>query len=313
MPFQKAVKFDAKLRLSLSGPSGSGKTYTALVLATALADGAPVALIDTERKSASKYADLFDFDSQELETYHPQKFIDTIHEAEAAGYAVLIIDSLSHAWNGTGGLLEIVDQAAKRQRSNGGNGNSFTAWKDATPIQNALIDAITRANLHIIVTMRSKQEYVIDQVNGKATPRKVGMAPIQRDGMEYEFDVAADMDIDNTLIVQKSRCPALSGQVIAKPDARVATILKAWLRGVGEAPRPTSQPISRDRLNGLYARGKKIGHYSTLADFEAAVKTALEWPEGTPFDVKALTEAQAAQVDDFFFRAELEQAAKSAA
>lgn len=269
MPFSKAVKFDAKLRLSLSGPSGSGKTYTALVLATALADGAPVALIDTERKSASKYADLFDFDSQELETYHPQRFIDAIHEAEAGGYAVLIIDSLSHAWNGTGGLLELVDQAAKRQRSNGSNGNSFTAWKDATPIQNALIDAITRAKLHIIVTMRSKQEYVVDQVNGKSVPRKVGMAPIQRDGMEYEFDVAADMDIDNTLIVQKSRCPALSGQVIAKPDARIADILKTWLSGSG--PAPVAASVTSDRINALYGMGKGKHLWSDAAGMFAYI------------------------------------------
>src|SRR5437879_6557046 len=107
MAFQRAVKHEAKIRLALAGPSGSGKTYTALTLATALADGGNVAVIDTERGSASKYSDLFSFDVQELDTYHPDKFTQGIKEAQEAGYAVLVIDSLSHAWNGTGGLLEL--------------------------------------------------------------------------------------------------------------------------------------------------------------------------------------------------------------
>src|SRR5690242_478558 len=105
MPFQKAVKYQAKGRVALAGPAGAGKTMTALKLATALADGGEIAVIDTERGSASKYADLFSFDVLELDNYHPDKFVQGIHEAEHAGYAVLVIDSLSHAWNGPGGLL----------------------------------------------------------------------------------------------------------------------------------------------------------------------------------------------------------------
>src|SRR6266567_1014233 len=227
MTFKKAVKYGALLRLALSGPAGAGKTYTALTLATALADKGSVALIDTEHGSASKYADLFSFDTLQLETFHPNKYIDAIHEAEAAGYAVLVIDSLSHAWSGQGGLLEIVENITKRSNSK----NGFNAWGEATPLQNRLIETIIRSKLHIICTMRSKMEYVVEQVNGKSTPRKVGMAPVQRSDVEYEFDVYADMDIDNTLIIHKSRCPALSGAVIAKPDGSVADILKIWLSG----------------------------------------------------------------------------------
>src|SRR6266567_7128505 len=228
MTFQKATKFQSKLRLALAGPAGSGKTYTALTLATALADGQGVALIDTEHGSASKYADLFSFDTLQLETFHPQRYIDAIHEAEAVGYAVLVIDSLSHAWSGVGGLLEVVENITKRSNSN----NSFNAWGEATPLQNRLIDTIIRSKLHIIATMRSKTEYIIEQNSqGRTAPRKVGMAPVQRADVEYEFDVYADMDIDNTLIIHKSRCPALSGAVIAKPDGSVADILKIWLSG----------------------------------------------------------------------------------
>lgn len=236
MPFTRATKFDSFLRLALAGPAGSGKTFTALTLAQRIAEveGKPIALVDTEHGSASKYADLFAFDTQELDTFHPQRFIDAIHEAEQGGYGVLILDSLSHAWNGTGGLLDLVDQIAKRKYG----GNSFSAWKDATPLQNALIDAIIAARLHLIATMRSKMDYVVDkdEKSGKTTPRKMGLAPIQREGMEYEFDVFAELDIDHTLLVQKSRCPMLSDQVIARPDGAVADLLLAWLRGSG--PRP---------------------------------------------------------------------------
>lgn len=232
MTFKKAVKYGSKLRLALAGPSGAGKTFTALTLASALAGGKPVAVIDTERGSASKYAltkdgQGFDFDVMELTNYHPQNYINAIHEAEQAGYAVLVIDSLTHAWNSIGGVLEIVDNAAKKSQSK----NTFNAWGEGTKIQNQLIDAITRSNMHIICTMRSKTEYVIEQINGKNMPRKIGMAPIQRQDIEYEYDVYAEMTIENTMLVQKSRCSELSGAVIEKPGAEVAAILDAWLAG----------------------------------------------------------------------------------
>ena len=246
MPFQKAVKYGAKLRLALAGPSGSGKTYTALTLACALAGGKPVAVIDTERGSASKYAltkdgQGFEFDVQELTNYNPQHYINAIHEAEQGGYAVLVIDSLTHAWNSVGGVLEIVDNAAKRTQSK----NTFNAWGEGTKIQNQLIDTVTRSPLHIIVTMRSKTEYVLEQVNGKSTPRKVGMAPVQRADIEYEFDVYAEMTIENTMIVQKSRCSDLSGQVIEKPGPEVAAALDAWLAGE-PSPERTIAPVQDD-------------------------------------------------------------------
>lgn len=253
MGFSKATKYESKLRLALAGPSGSGKTFTALTLAHALADGKPVAVIDTERGSASKYADVFpEYDVQELDNFHPDRYIAAIKEAEAAGYAVLVIDSLSHAWNGPGGLLEVVESITRRNQSK----NSFNSWGEATPIQNKLIDAITRANLHVIVTMRSKTEYVIEQnERGKNVPRKVGTAPVQRADVEYEFDVYADMDIENTLIVQKSRCSSLAGAVITKPGPEVADMLKLWLQG---APAPVVTSSEVDKAKSEWAEVYRI-------------------------------------------------------
>jgi hypothetical protein len=228
MSFQKATKKQAKLRLALIGPSGSGKTYTALTLATHLVPGGRIAVIDTERGSASKYADLFTFDVQEPESFHPRTYIEAIAEAQAAGYDVLVIDSLSHAWMGRDGALELVDKAAKRNPS----GNSFAAWRDVTPLHNALVDALLATKLHIIVTMRSKMEYVQEKdERGKTVIRKVGLQPIQRDGLEYEFDVVGDMDVDNTLVVTKTRCSVLAGAVISKPGKPLADTLAHWLDG----------------------------------------------------------------------------------
>lgn len=228
--FKQAVKYAAKLRLAIAGPSGGGKTYTALAIASHL--GKRIALVDTEHGSASKYADMFTFDVLELRPpFHPDRFGEAIRAAAAAGYDVLILDSLTHAWNGEGGLLDLVDEIARRMKTS----NTFAAWKDATPIQNRLIEAIVGAELHVIATMRSKQDYVLESVerNGRTVqqPKKVGMAPVQRDSMEYEFDVFLDMDVDNNAIVQKTRCPQLAGRVFAKPGADVAGILQDWLGG----------------------------------------------------------------------------------
>lgn len=225
--FRKAVMQESKLRLAIAGPSGSGKTYSSLAIATGL--GGPIAVVDTEHGSASKYASLFQFDVLELHApYHPDKYMEAIREASSAGYRVIILDSMSHAWNGEGGLLELVEQATKRQKTP----NSYTAWHDVTPIQNRLIETIVSAGIHIIATMRSKQEYVQEKDNnGRSVIRKVGMAPIQRDGFEYEFDVFFDLDTDNNAVVSKTRCPALTGTVINKPGKQVAAILTEWLKG----------------------------------------------------------------------------------
>lgn len=227
--FQKAVKQEAKLRLAIAGVSGGGKTFTALTIAQTLSGGGKVAVVDTEHGSASKYADQFDFDVMNIEPpFHPKRFLEAIKEAEQAGYSVVILDSLSHAWNGTGGILDIVDQAATRLK-----GNSYAAWKEGTPIYNDLIDGIIRSDVHVIATMRSKQEYAQStDESGKKKVEKLGMSPIQRDGFEYEFDVVFNMDSDNTAIVTKTRCPALANSVIRKPNREVAEILTNWLHGV---------------------------------------------------------------------------------
>ena len=241
--FQKATKTRSRLRMAIDGPSGSGKTFTGLICATAL--GERIAVIDTERGSASKYADMFDFDVLELETFSPQDYIEGITAAEQAGYDVLLIDSLSHAWEGKGGVLEMHDNATRKSKS----GNSWTAWRDVTPEHRSLIDAMLQSKCHIIATMRSKMDYIqTADDKGRTTIRKVGMAPVQRQGMEYEFDIVGEMDVDHNFVISKSRCFDVADAVENRPDVKWFGAIKRWLED-GAAPKeePKGAPWTRDK------------------------------------------------------------------
>lgn len=236
--FKPATRHKTKLRMAIDGPPGSGKTYTALRLAFAL--GRRVALIDTEHGSAAKYAGEapdgtpFVFDVLELHEFGPAVYENATKAAGEAGYDVLIIDSLSHAWAGTGGALEMVDRAAASKT----RGNTFTAWKDVTPQHNRMVEAILRCPCHVIVTMRTKMEYVLEtDERGKQVPRKVGLGPVQRAGVEYEFDIVADLDHAHTLTVSKSRCSAIDGRVVTKPDAGFMGHVIRWLNDGADAAR----------------------------------------------------------------------------
>ena len=238
MSFKKATKANAWMRLGLVGPAGSGKTMTALRIGHGI--GGRIAVIDTERGSASLYAGErgLAFDVLELESYEAEKFIQAIAQAEQAGYDVLIIDSLSHAWAGKGGILEFVDKAAKRS-----GGGSFSGWRDATPLHNQLVDAILGAKLHIICTLRSKVEHVIETVNGRTQVRKVGLQPVQRDGLEYEFTVVGDVTQDHELIITKTRAAWLKDQIIREAGEDLGKQLAAWLSDGIPSP-VTSAPTS---------------------------------------------------------------------
>jgi hypothetical protein len=255
--FVQATKEQSKARVALAGPSGSGKTMTGLIIATRLADGGRTAVIDTERGSASKYAGIFSFDRLNMYRYDPRDLPKALAAAAKAGYESVLIDSLSRFWSGAGGMLEFVDGVTKRSAS----GNSFSSgWKEARPIENEMIEAMLGYPGHVVATMRVKTAYeVTEDDRGRKAPVKIGLQPEQRNGIEYEFDVVADMDLENNLIVSKSRCPELSGQVIHRPDHSVAETLLAWLTdGVaGRTPNDyrdiaLDPATGRDDLRDLY-------------------------------------------------------------
>lgn len=239
--FKKATRTQRPLRMAIYGPSNSGKTFTALMIARELAgpDGT-IALIDTERSSASIYAlDLdtgkgFKFDAAPLAAYAHSDYVALINQA--VGYDFLIVDSISHAWDATGGILDLVEIVVKGQSKK----DSFGAWSD--PRVRAAEDGLWAAVLdfpgHVIVTMRAKTAYERSRdENGKARIEKLGLEPRQRKGIEFEFDVIGEMDKDHYFLVDKARDPEgkLEGKRIHKPGVEFAQVLKSWL-DTGSSP-----------------------------------------------------------------------------
>jgi hypothetical protein len=222
--FRPASKAGRKARLSIQGMSGSGKTWTGLGIAHGLSEGKRFAVIDTEKGAASLYAGIggIEFDTLPMDRYDPRDLARALDAAAQAGYPTVFVDSLSHFWKGTDGTLDQVDKASSRY-----GGNKFAGWKDGTPLQNDMVAAILAYPGHVVASMRSYTEWVLE--GGK--PKQVGTRPEQRKGIEYEFDIAVSMDIDNRLEVLKSRCPALNRKVIDRPvGARdIAAPLLAWL------------------------------------------------------------------------------------
>jgi hypothetical protein len=207
------------MKLALQGRSGSGKTYSSLLIAKGLAgnDFTKVAVIDTENGSADLYAHLGDYNVISLQPpYSPERYIEAINLCENAGIEVVIIDSISHCWDY---LLDVHSNMV---------GNSFTNWGKITPRQNAFVNKILQSDTHIIATMRVKQDYVLNQKNGKTIPEKVGLKAVQRNDVDYEFTIVFDIDIAHNAKASKDR----TGLFIDKPEFVINTAtgkkLLAW-------------------------------------------------------------------------------------
>lgn len=291
--FQPASKRQLRALVALEGPTGSGKTWTALEWATVLADGGKIAVVDTENGSASYYADRFTFDVLAWPApYDTNRLRDVISQAADAGYAVLIIDSLTHFWSGEGGILDVVNAAGKRA-----SGNQFAGWAIGTPQLRALIDTMRHTPIHVIATMRSKMEYIQDKDDrsGRTTVRKVGMAPEMRAGIDYEFTVVAEMNTEHELMVTKTRCAALDG-MIAMPGRAgdAARTFAAWLSSGDEMASP--DVVARIRaLLDAFPDGHRAGaKHAFITRFgrpdelpATAAAAALEWVDAEAARVAA--------------------------
>jgi hypothetical protein len=221
-----AVKVGLTAKVAIIGCTGSGKTWTALEWATILADGKPVRLVDTENDSALFYADRYKFrHAPWAPPYDINELTDYILQSETDGIGCLVIDSASHFWEGEGGALDAVDAAGSR-------GNSFSGWKTVTPQLRHMIDVMRNSKMHIIFCLRSKMEYVVekDEKTGKSFPRKVGMAPVFRAGLEYEFTLVGEMDLEHRFVVTKSRTDVCA-DLVAQPHraGEIAVKFAEWL------------------------------------------------------------------------------------
>ena len=250
--FQKATKENIKLRMALYGPPGCGKTYTALQLASIL--GKKVGLIDTEYGSSRKYANLFNFEVLELTKFGPSQYYNAIESAEESGFDYLIIDSLSHAWYAE---LDAV-------------GSDVRNWARIRPIERQLWDKIMSASCHIIATMRSKIEYDYSttEVGGKQKitgVRKIGTAPIQKEGSEFEMDICGLLDDQNTLTISKSRCPEISNGLFPKPGKKFAEMIQTWLSDDTPANKNAFIPAINVPVNSVVQEPQKQPELVTVA------------------------------------------------
>lgn len=280
MKFTKATRQKARLRLALTGPSGSGKTWGALLLAVGL--GGKIAVVDTERESASLYSHLADFDTLNLAApFSPERYIEAIKAAEEAGYDTLIIDSITHEWSGVGGCLEMVDHIARAKYK----GNSWSAWNDVTPRHRALLDAILHSSMHVIVTLRSKTETAQTEEGGKKKVVKLGMKAEQRDGFEYEMTVVLDLIHDgNFATATKDRTGLFSNANPEPITVGTGERLKEWLETGAEPPKfsedtmaeLTGAMVDADSLEALKAAFAKAYTYAkgfSNADAMTAAQT----------------------------------------
>lgn len=246
MSFRRVARENIFARVALEGPPGSGKTATGLLLALSLAEGGPVACIDTERGSMRKYlGEQFhgirippELDIDEFTDFPPSRYTAAVQNAVRLGYRALLIDSWSHAWEGTGGALDMVDRIGARAK-----GGNFSAWREVTPLHREMVDTILGAPLHVVCTMRMKMEYAVEQDGPRMKVKKLGMRPIQREGVEYEFDLVIDMEAEtNRAVVAKTRCSRMFGRSAVAPSPEFFTPFVEWLKGGNVSQAATMNP-----------------------------------------------------------------------
>lgn len=271
--FAPATRHQLRARIALDGPTGSGKTWSMLAWARALAGPeGRIAVVDTERGSASLYSDRFSFDVLTwAPPYDPRKLAEVLRAAETEGYDVICVDSLTHFWKGEGGTLDIVEAAGSRS-----GGNKYAGWQTGTPALRTLIDTMLGLDAHFVATMRSKMEHVLmENSRGKLEPVKIGMQPEMRADIEYEFTLCVSMDLDHRGTVTKSRCEELADALIAPglPNTEdAASRFLAWLRDGAPSPEPLSA-VTRDALR-RYLNERCTG--------EQRSQIRSLWPVGVP-------------------------------
>lgn len=248
MQLQKAQRQQAKIKLAIQGPSGSGKTYSALLLAKGMVNSwDEVVVIDTEHGSAHLYAAMGDYHVLDLKPpFTPEAYGEAIDTCLKAQKKVIILDSISHEWDGQGGILDIHGSMP---------GNSFTNWNKVTPRHNAFVQAMLQADAHIIATIRTKQDYVLSDKNGKMVPEKVGLKGITRDGLDYEFTLVFDLNIKHQAECSKDRTGLFMDQPPHILTPNTGKRILSWCKegkSVGDVEDEINSAADVDTLRRIY-------------------------------------------------------------
>lgn len=259
---KKASKQAKKLKMGISAPSGHGKTYGALLIAYGITgDWSKITVIDTERGSSNIYSELGEFNVLDLNApYSPERFIECITLCEKSGTDVIVLDSSSHEWSGSGGCLDIQQQL----------GGKFTDWKTVTPRHNAFIDKVLRSTCHVICTTRKKQGYAIEG----SKPIKLGLEDVQRDGFEYELDVMFNIENNKHLAsISKDRTNLFTNTPEFLITEETGKLLKNWAsKGrseIDDALDLVRQSTTIEQLNGIYTNYLSL---QTNSDFVSALR-----------------------------------------
>jgi hypothetical protein len=269
MELKQSNRSQSRIRLALQGPSGSGKTFSSLKVAYGICeDWRRIAIIDSENGSANLYSHLGEYNVLNLTApYSTERYIEAIDVCEKAGMDTIIIDSLSHNWEGNGGILDVHANMA---------GNSFTNWSKLTPKMNTLVQKILTSNCHIISTIRSKQDYVITENNGKSVPQKTGLKGIVREGTDYDYTIVMELDIYNNSICTKDRTQLFNSRIPFKIDESVGKKIKNWCKdGEGYNDDELLNMIDAcktfEELNNLHKNQPHVRKFSAQLNHRAAV------------------------------------------
>lgn len=246
-PFQKATRSQVFLKDAITGPTGSGKTFSALRLAFGLVEdsGKRVAFLDTENDSASLYSDKFDFDVMPIRPpFIAEDFRDGIESAVKMDYGAVIVDSASHFWKG---ILTFKDQLDSH-----GKGNSYTNWKQADGKFDPVIEAVLQSKIHVIFCMRSKMDYLQTEEGGKKVIKKMGLAPIMRENLEYEFSTVFDIGMDHTAMASKDRTGLFPVDKVFQITEQTGRDIAAWLKtATPKVETPAKSSAEQEQENKL--------------------------------------------------------------
>jgi hypothetical protein len=276
MELKPTNRKQARIRLALQGPSGSGKTYSALMLAYGISQNwSKIAVIDTEHQSAHLYSHLGVYQVLALgPPYSPERFIEAINTCEDAGMDVIIIDSLSHEWEGDGGILDTHAQMV---------GNSFTNWSKLTPRHNSLIQRVLSSGKHVIATFRSKQDYVLSDKNGRSVPEKVGMKAVARDGVEYDFTVVFELDIYHNATCTKDRTQLFNINSPFKISDKIGEQIHKWCK--------EAEPVSDQEAFERITACKTIAELNHLHKHNPALRRFATYFNAKAFKLREEVEA----------------------